>query len=161
MYFRLSYKVSGSLSHAVGAVYENALRQGIYAVAVISGAWMGLSWGLSGVAFGVFLAILINFVIMSHLALNLTALGFYEFLWAHAPAVKLSVIILLQNWPLVKVLRNYNFNPLIIIAVTVLGTFLTCIVLLGLNRNYFLGKDGVWFYQIFIKIFKGKLLNTV
>jgi hypothetical protein len=98
---------------------------------------------------------------MSQLSIKLTAFGYFEFIRAHFPALRLSILILLQSWPLVGFLRGYDFNPASVISITILAAFLSCITLLILNRDYFLGVDGIWFYEIFIKSFKGKLLNPV
>lgn len=71
--FRTAYKVSDSLARATGAVYRRAWRQSIYAGAVFIGAWLGqMSGSTSGVAIGVGVAILINFVLMHGLAVSLT-----------------------------------------------------------------------------------------
>ena len=47
---RASYKVSDSLTRAVGAVYRRAWRQWIYAALVIGGAVAGQHWGIAGIA---------------------------------------------------------------------------------------------------------------
>lgn len=51
--FRTSYKMSDSLSRAVGAVYRRAWRQWLYAAIVITGTYVGHHWGVSGIALGV------------------------------------------------------------------------------------------------------------
>ncbi|WP_188078353.1 lipopolysaccharide biosynthesis protein [Aquicoccus porphyridii] len=70
MYFRLGYKVSGTFILSEGAVYSLALRNLAYAVLVAAGALIGSRWGLPGVAWGVFGALVIHFVSMTTTALN-------------------------------------------------------------------------------------------
>jgi len=72
MYFRLGYKVSGAFIAAEGAVYRGALRQLLYAVLVLAGAWVGAKAdGLNGAAFGVLAAITAHFLMMTSLALHI------------------------------------------------------------------------------------------
>lgn len=71
MFFRLGYKVSGTLILSEGAVFRLALRNLFYALMVAAGAWIGSNWGITGVAWGVFGALVIHFVSMTTTALLL------------------------------------------------------------------------------------------
>ena len=61
--FRTSYKVSDSLTRALGAVYRRAWREWTYAALVIGGAIIGQNWGLPGVAAAVLFALLANYLL--------------------------------------------------------------------------------------------------
>ena len=52
IYFRTAYKCCDTAIRAMGIPYQHALRQGLYTVMIISGAWLGSFWGLKGVAIG-------------------------------------------------------------------------------------------------------------
>ncbi|EDM69922.1 hypothetical protein RAZWK3B_00195 [Roseobacter sp. AzwK-3b] len=65
MFFRLGYKVSGALLLAEGTVYRLAVINLFYAALVATGALIGTRWGLTGVACGVFGALVIHFVSMT------------------------------------------------------------------------------------------------
>lgn len=69
--FRLNYKFSDLLARAVGAVYRRALRQVIYAAAVIVGGYFGQFYGITGVAIGIGIAIMINYLLMLQLSQSL------------------------------------------------------------------------------------------
>lgn len=70
---RSAYKVNDALVRAAGAVYRHAVRQAIYAAAVLFGATVGgLAAGLTGVATGVGAAIALNFVMTARLATRVT-----------------------------------------------------------------------------------------
>ncbi|HEU4642623.1 MAG TPA: lipopolysaccharide biosynthesis protein [Gemmatimonadaceae bacterium] len=90
--FRTSYKVSDSLTRALGAVYARAWRQWIYAGLVIGGGALGQPWGISGVATGVLFALLVNFLLMAHLSTRLLGLSWVGFFRAHLAGVKLAAL---------------------------------------------------------------------
>jgi len=71
MFFRLGYKVSGAFILSEGNVLGLTLRNLLYALMVASGAWIGSHWGIAGVAWGVFCALVIHFVLMTTTALML------------------------------------------------------------------------------------------
>jgi PST family polysaccharide transporter len=72
--FRTSYKISDSLSRASAATMNRAWRQWLYAFAVIAGAIVGTRWGIMGVAVGVTIAIVMNFLLMLDLGRKLTGI---------------------------------------------------------------------------------------
>lgn len=53
IYLRVAYKVGGTLLRSRGRVFVAAVLQGIYAAAVLIGAWFGAEWGTVGVAVAV------------------------------------------------------------------------------------------------------------
>jgi O-antigen/teichoic acid export membrane protein len=61
---RASYKISGSLTRATGAVSGGAWRQWLYAGEVFVGCAIGTRWGINGVAVGASVAIVLHFLIM-------------------------------------------------------------------------------------------------
>jgi O-antigen/teichoic acid export membrane protein len=61
---RASYKISGSLTRATGAVYGGAWRQWLYAAEVLVGCGIGSRWGVNGVAVGASAAIVLHFLVM-------------------------------------------------------------------------------------------------
>lgn len=91
--FRTSYKVSDSLTRALGAVYARAWRQWIYAGLVIGGGALGRGWGISGVAVGVLFALLVNFLLMAHLSTRLLGLPWAGFLAAHVAGLKIAALL--------------------------------------------------------------------
>jgi len=99
MFFRTSYKLSDSLARATGAVYRRAWRQGAYAAAVVSGAFIGHWWAFAAPAFGVLAAVVVNFLLMAHLALQLVDMSWRTFATAHAPALVLSAGLVLNRRP--------------------------------------------------------------
>jgi PST family polysaccharide transporter len=113
MFFRTSYKHSDSLARATGAVYRRAWRQGAYATTVIGGAFIGHWWGIRGVAFGVLVAVITNFLLMAHLALRLADMSWRTYAAVHAPALVLSAVLVLTVGPTAGLLRTVGASPLI------------------------------------------------
>jgi O-antigen/teichoic acid export membrane protein len=92
MLFRTGYKLSDSLARATGAVYRRAWRQGIYAACVVVGALIGQRWGIRGVAIGVLIALLENYLLMAHLSLSLIDMPWTAYARRHVPAAVMSTV---------------------------------------------------------------------
>jgi O-antigen/teichoic acid export membrane protein len=143
MLFRASYKMSDSVARATGAVYKRAWRQGIYALFVVVGAWIGQHWGVTGVATGVLVALTVNFILMAHLSFSLTAMTWQRFLMAHLPALLLAAFTLLEIGAIVSLLRNLTLPALIILLASSAVTGVTLLILLY-SMPQILGPDGKW-----------------
>jgi len=141
IFLRTNYKLSDALVQATGAVYSRARRQLVYALLVIGGSYLGQFWGIVGVAFGVLGALMVNFILMSHLSLHVLSTKWNEFLVAHLPAF---VVFLPVHFGLVLtsgLIRNYNFPPVVLLVISsalTLGAYLGCILL---KPRWFLGQD--------------------
>ena len=125
MFFRTAYKMSDSLTRALGAVYSRAWRQWVYSAAVIIGALAGQFWGVRGVAFGVLIALTIHFALNTSLSLKLIAMTWIEFLKTQFPAICLSTIIGMEIWAISSIMRQANIYPIIIIGASGLATIMT------------------------------------
>ncbi|MGH7526523.1 MAG: lipopolysaccharide biosynthesis protein, partial [Gemmatimonadales bacterium] len=89
--FRTSYKMSDSLARSTGVVYRRAGRQIVYAALVIGGAYIGRHWGITGVAAGVLLALMVNFLLMAQLSLEVCRMSWGTFWAAHRPSLLVAV----------------------------------------------------------------------
>lgn len=120
IFFRTSHKVSDCLTLATGAVYRRASRQWAYAAMVVVGSLVGQRWGLPGVATGLGVALVLNYVLMAHLSLRIIGLSWRPFIGAHNAGVFLSVLVLAAAWPAATALRASAVPA----ALVVVGTFL-------------------------------------
>jgi O-antigen/teichoic acid export membrane protein len=118
MLFRTGYKLSDSLARATGAVYRRAWRQIVYALLVVTGAYIGVPWGIGGVAIGVVLAVVVNYLLMAQLSLRLLDARWKDLLLAHLPAIVVAGAIGLATWPIATLLRSVDAGP----ASILLGT---------------------------------------
>jgi PST family polysaccharide transporter len=143
MFFRASYKMSDSLARATGAVYRRAWRQAIYALAVVGGSWIGQNWGINGLSFGVLIALVVNFTLMSQLSLDLVGLSAWRFIEAHGRAVLIGLVTLVMCWSVATWLRGLEFPPAIILLV---GIVVPTVVIGGslMWRRNLIGPEGKW-----------------
>ncbi len=71
IFFRAAHKSNEAVVRASGEVYARAWRQWVYAGAVIAAAIVGSNWGIEGVAFGLVLALALNYFVMLVLVMNI------------------------------------------------------------------------------------------
>ncbi|ADI13874.1 lipopolysaccharide biosynthesis protein [Truepera radiovictrix] len=147
MLFRTSYKMGDALSRAAGAVFRRALRQFIFSVMVVLGAWFGHYGGITGVATGVSIAIAFNFFSMAQLSLQLTKMTWLELARIHLPALLVSGIVLAEAWVLAAILRPFVLPELITLLAAAGAVGATYCALLWLSPTLFLGRDGMWIIQ--------------
>jgi O-antigen/teichoic acid export membrane protein len=60
--FRIGYGLAETLSFATARLTSALIRQVVYACLIATGAWIGSRWGLSGVAAGVAIALLVFYI---------------------------------------------------------------------------------------------------
>jgi PST family polysaccharide transporter len=156
MLFRTSYKMSDTLTRAIGAVYRRAWRQGIYAVLVVGGAYVGQFGGLPGVALGLFFAITINFIFMAQLSLQLAQLSWRDFWAAHVPALALAAVSGIEAWGLASLLRNWEYPPLTVLVTSSACVLLTALLLMRYSPVRFLGQDGLWMLKTLLAHFAAR-----
>jgi O-antigen/teichoic acid export membrane protein len=140
-------KIGDSLARALGAVYRRAWRQILYALLVVGGAYVGQHWGVVGVAWGVLLAIAVNFGLMTHLSLRLTGMDWLELWKAHLPGLRVAVLSSLLLWGSAVVLKSW-VSSAVLILVAGLGTTAACTAaVIWLLPRLFLGPDGLWMVE--------------
>ncbi|MCK8816308.1 lipopolysaccharide biosynthesis protein [Natroniella sulfidigena] len=144
MLFRTSYRLSYSLAQAAGAVYGKAFRQAVYGILIVVGTFIGHYWGINGVAFGVVIALFINFMYMAQLSLKLVDIDWNTFFRIHFPGVKLAIFVGVESWFLVLLFRSIlSFDLGVILSVGIV-VMLSILLLIKFTSNYILGEDGLW-----------------
>jgi len=107
---RVSYKIDNSVARAMGAVYQRSIRDGIYALAVVLGASLGIRYGLAGVAVGVLGALILNSVMALQMSVRLLQCPWSEYLSAQAPGLLLALAVSLVAIP-TRLLLHVNGAP--------------------------------------------------
>lgn len=130
LFFRMSYKMSDSLSRATGTVYRRAWRQIVYAALVISGSYLGQFWGVSGVALGVAIALIGNFLLMAQLSLQVTNISWGEMLKAHKEGILAGLITGVGAYSTVTICRLNDFPDLITLLMAIAGAGITLVLTL-------------------------------
>lgn len=146
--FRSSYKISDSLTRALGAVYERAWRQWIYAALVVGGGLLGRPWGITGVSIGVLFALLINFLLMAQLSIRLLGVHWTDFLVAHAPGVRLALIVGVPTYLVAWATRGpLRLPEPAVLVLSLAAALLASGGALRLVAHRLLGPDGRWLLQ--------------
>ena len=145
---RTSYKISDSLARALGAVYKRAWRQWVYAALAIGGSIIGQQWGIAGLAAGVLVALLANYVLMAQLSLRLIGMSWGEFLGAHAAGVRAAAILAPLVWLVAQGGRAVPDLPSgIILVVAIAMAAAACGVLYLVSPIWLLGDDSQWLLE--------------
>lgn len=139
--FRTSYKISDALVNAKGAVYKRAFIKWIYAFAVICFALIGKNFGLSGVAFGIFIAISINFILMARLSLKLIECKILELIKAHLSSIIITLFVLIL-YPINKMELFTNLTPFLSLIFNGCIYLLIYIICISISPKYFLSNLG-------------------
>ena len=144
MLFRTSYKMGDSICRSTGVVFQRALRQFFFSVAIIVGTWVGHYQGIVGVTIGVSLAIAFNFFSMAQLSLKVTETTWATFFKVHVPSVLLTGVTALETWLLADLLRSLGWPDVSVLVGSVGVVGVTLLALIWLLPGFFLGKDGLW-----------------
>lgn len=141
--FRTSYKISDAVTLALGSMRARAWRQWVYAVLVAAGAIVGARWGLAGVALGVGLAVMCNFLMMLQLARSILKLSARSILFVHLQQLRNSALICLPIWLVVEFARSLGCSDFVILVISAAtGAAATAIVWFWFRS--LLGDIGEW-----------------
>lgn len=156
--FRTSYKISESLSRALGAVYHSAWRQWMYAAVVVAGAIAGREWGLAGVSWAVLLAIFANYLLTAQLGLRLISLSWFDYLRAHGAGIKAALVVGGPAFLAAALARAACPGaPLAIVGAALLGAILVAAPLLRMRPIWLLEEDGAWLLERVLRFGRVKL----
>ncbi|WGY46811.1 lipopolysaccharide biosynthesis protein [Vibrio sp. ABG19] len=160
MIFRMGYKLNDPLTKATGLVYQRAMRLAIYVVAVAAGAFAGSWWGLAGVAVGVSLAILVNFILMADLTLKWLGASWRWFVAKHVRAL----VIIIGCFPVLQLsasgLRALEIGYLgVFFGVVTLFVLLAAVVIIAWP-SYLFSPDVRWFCRLLARRIEPKAAKT-
>lgn len=149
--FRMSYKMSDSLARATGAVYRRAWRQVIYAILILTGTYIGQFWGLHGVAWGVVIALIGNFLLMAHLSLNLINVRAFEMVGAHKHGLSFGVITGVVTYTIVVLCRMNKVPDLMTLIIAGSGAGITLLSALFYFPGLIISLELKELYEMLIK----------
>jgi O-antigen/teichoic acid export membrane protein len=133
---RTTYKISGSLTRATGAVLGGALRQWIYATEVVLGCAIGSLWGINGVAVGASVAIVLHAGAMLKFSARLQRGLVGMVLSGYAKSLPLAAGVAAVCWPLAEWLRP-SFPPVLVGLMTAVAGAAAAGLVLLLTRRLF------------------------
>jgi O-antigen/teichoic acid export membrane protein len=145
--FRMSSKISDSLTKAAGAVYARAVRQGLFAGMILAGALIGQRWGVVGVSVGVSVAMAIDFLSMAQLSWYVSGLSWSRFFRAHTPGLLLAALVGGPVLIVVEAARAAHLGKIPVLAVATLIAAAVIGVTLRTRWHAFLGPHGLWAFD--------------
>ena len=143
MMLRAGIRTSDSLLRATGRVYRRAWRQWMYAGLVFFGAWVGLRWGVTGVAAGVLGALLINYLMMAQVSLSVLQVSWTRFGQAQLPALRLTLVIALVTAATTAGVRHFGLPPLVGLVAGSAAAATTAGLMVSLAPTLALGRYGM------------------
>jgi O-antigen/teichoic acid export membrane protein len=144
MFFRVGYKTSVVFVKAVGAVRPFVLRQAAYPLLVLSLAWLGSGWGITGVAAGVVAALAVHYLFLTTLGLRVARLTTRDYVVAHRPALLLSAATVLPAWLTVMAARAAQVPAWGCLAIAAVPIAVTAAALIVWRPSAVLGAEGIW-----------------
>jgi O-antigen/teichoic acid export membrane protein len=157
IFLRSSYRLSDAISYAKGAVYRRAHRQATYAAAVFLGAWIGSRFGITGVAWGVLLALTVHYTLMTHLSLRLLNLGWNKVFNAQLPGMLLALALIIMGWPAAALMRQQGHLAWLTILTVSLLMVATGLLLVRSIPKVFLGEAGHWAWKTFVDTIRRRI----
>lgn len=145
---RAGYRVSDSLTRAMGAVYRRAWRQAIYACLVFLGAWAGHFFGIAGVAAGISAALVVNYLLMLQLGRSLVEARWTFLISAHAPGLVLGILTLATGIPVARALHDGSLPPLLSLVTAIFAFAVTVSVAAGVGVRLLSTEDRGWLQDV-------------
>jgi PST family polysaccharide transporter len=145
--FRTSYKMSDSLARASAATMNRAWRQWFYAGSVIAGSIIGSRHGITGVAVGVSIAIVLNFFLMLQLSIMLSGVSAKILLVIHLRHLLVALVTTAAAYAAISLARSFEIPPfarLLTAAAAAGGAWL----LLATFVPKLLGQELTWLISI-------------
>jgi teichuronic acid exporter len=147
-FFRFGDKVTSSLARSSGQLYHVAWLRLIYGATVILGALGGLSYGIPGVTVGVTIAMIIQYLLLTQLAVNLIEINWKTVLVSHSSALPLTLVTGLVVWGNATLWRSLALGNFLVLGLSVTITASLVLLLVYLKPRFFLGEDGEWWLTI-------------
>ncbi|TVQ45905.1 MAG: lipopolysaccharide biosynthesis protein [Gloeocapsa sp. DLM2.Bin57] len=143
-FFRFGDKVTSSLARSSGQLYHVAWLKFIYAACVIIGSLWGLAYGILGVTIGVTIALIIQYLLLTQLAVSLTKISWQSVIISHTTAIPLTLVTGLVVWSNATLWRSLELGNFLVLTLSVVITASLVLLLIYLKPNFFLGEDGEW-----------------
>ncbi len=139
--FRGADRLCAPVIMAAARVYRLAAIQGVFAVLVIGGAWLGSTRGLPGVAAGVAVAFLAHSLLLLQSALRITGHSWSMVLVAWTRPAVLALGTGVVTWIGASAMRSLEAPEPVVLLVALAITGLLSATLLALTPRWVLGEE--------------------
>lgn len=140
LFFRLLHKISDPTARAAGAVYQRAWRQVVVAITLLGGTYLGATFGLVGVAYGVLVATALDAALMVQLCSRIAELNAKSIFLALSPGIRLGMatgIVAFCSRYFSSLVTESNFGMLVmtvLMVFTAIGFFIYAIPKISMGR---------------------------
>jgi len=143
-FFRVITNSSGAVVKATGKVYQEAWRQLIFAVLLITGALIGYKYGIEGVGVAVVISSIWFYLSMAQLTMKITNISWIEFFKAQIPGAVVLLIISVLSL-ITFILLNYlisNEMFILKLSVLVITNLIVSLLLIKTLPPEIIGEEG-------------------
>ena len=148
--FRTSYKISDAVVLAMGSMYRRARLQFVYAAAVAAGSYLGLPYGLPGVAVGVGAAVALNYFMMMTLARKVISLPLAPVLAAQLKHLPGTAAVVGPLWLVAYLARQAGLPDLAVFLLATTSGLAAGALAWVFVRGIF-GAEGQWVHDLVAK----------
>jgi cation transporter-like permease len=103
---------------------------------------------------GVVCAIVVNFILMAQLSLRLAHLRWRSFLYAHAAAFPLAIVVGFEAYFLVNLLRFQQMSAFQTVLTSTFVIGLTTLLIGFFAKRAFIGQDVLWMLNSLVFLLK-------
>lgn len=135
--FRMSYRISDSISKALALVYKRALIQFVYAFSVLLLTFSLKGYGINGIAMGVLISLFINFLLMSMLSITELKTKWSIFFGENLRGLRLGIVFIIVLYPLVEALRKVTDSSVLVIGASTITLGLITMLIFLYARQWF------------------------
>jgi len=127
------YSLGEAVALAKGVIAGRLWRHLAYFLGTLALAWYGARWGIGGVAVGVAVVLVLEYVLMAQLSIRLVQAHWREFFGAQCPGAVLGIVAAAMAFSTAIPLRNLEVPDLAILCAVTVTSFaaITVIVLLA------------------------------
>jgi O-antigen/teichoic acid export membrane protein len=140
---RIGYKISESITRAVGEVYKRAWRQIVFAIIVLAGCISLVSYGLNYVSYVIVFASFVIYLLMSAQSIKITDSSWIQFILCHMAGV-FNGLILYFVYYYISVLNIVNEISFLNLGLAILVTLLYYIFVFRFRIKGLVNNDVVY-----------------
>src|SRR5699024_4997577 len=100
--------------------------------------FIGQFYGLNGVAIGVSLAIILNYLLMTTFAIKLTQIKWIRLIESHLGGLIIGIVL----FPVIFFIQDYINNFLLELALAIIIFLFVNIILIKISPRLFIGTEG-------------------
>jgi O-antigen/teichoic acid export membrane protein len=111
------YTLADAISRAKGLVYAQLVRHSIYAVMVLIGSVLGVTYGIEGVAIAGSMAVFVMYLMLMQLGKNIVDGTWHDILKAHIPGVIIGIFVTVFSLVALWAGDTYKFSDLFVLLI--------------------------------------------